>query len=208
MFNFDSASLQINKDEILKYITELQILERYCSNYNGIDTSFKSEFYSDKNGSCRIIISASGIPYYKDYGNGDYFLAFDYVSRKYGSNYHETCNIIANDFGFLNNKPYEQLVEFTPTAIASNVFTYASHGFKTGQAVKFKTLGTISGDASPLAFPTSHATDVTATTTQVTFRVNAGTAGNVYPIEVKIVTSAGDTDSRHFRIICEDKQLR
>jgi hypothetical protein len=99
MFNFDSASLQINKDEILKYITELQILERYCSNYKSIDTSFKSEFYSDKNGSCRIIISASGIPYYKDYGNGDYFLAFDYVSRKYGSSYHETCNIIANDFG-------------------------------------------------------------------------------------------------------------
>ena len=69
------------------------------------------------------------------------------------------------------------------------------------------TLGTISGDASPLAFPTSHATDVTATTTQVTFRVNAGTAGNVYPIEVKIVTSAGDTDSRHFRIVVKDKHL-
>jgi hypothetical protein len=99
MFSFDNASLQITKDEILKYITELQILERYCSNYKSIDTSFKSEFYSDKNGSCRIIISASGIPYYKDYGNGDYFLAFDYVSRKYSSNYHETCNIIANDFG-------------------------------------------------------------------------------------------------------------
>jgi hypothetical protein len=103
MFNFDNASLQITKDEILKYITELQILERYCSNYKSIDTSFKSEFYSDKNGSCRIIISASGIPYYKDYGNGDYFLAFDYVSRKYGSNYHETCNIIANDFGLKNS---------------------------------------------------------------------------------------------------------
>ncbi len=67
MFNFDNASLQITKDEILKYITELQILERYCSNYKSIDSSFKSEFYSDKNGSCRIIISASGIPYYKDY---------------------------------------------------------------------------------------------------------------------------------------------
>ena len=70
------------------------------------------------------------------------------------------------------------------------------------------TLGTISGDGSPLAFPTSHATDVTATTTKVTFRVNAGTAGNVYPVEIKVVTSAGDTDVRHFRIICEDKQLR
>jgi len=69
------------------------------------------------------------------------------------------------------------------------------------------TLGTISGDASPLAFPTSHTVDVSATTTQVTFRVNAGTAGNVYPVEVKIVTSAGDTDSRHFRIICKDKGL-
>ena len=69
------------------------------------------------------------------------------------------------------------------------------------------TLGTISGDASPLAFPTSHATDVSATTTKVTFRVNAGTAGNVYPVEVKIVTSAGDTDVRHFRIICKDKGL-
>ena len=99
MFNFDSASLQITKEEILKYITELQILERYCSNYQSLDSSFKSEFYSDKNGSCRIVISASGIPYYTDYGNGDYFLAFDYVSRKYGSSYHETCNIIANDFG-------------------------------------------------------------------------------------------------------------
>jgi hypothetical protein len=103
MFNFDSASLQITKDEILKYITELQILERYCSNYKSIDSSFKSEFYNDRNASCRIVISASGIPYYKDFGNGDYFLAFDYVSRKYGSNYHETCNIIANDFGLKNS---------------------------------------------------------------------------------------------------------
>jgi hypothetical protein len=121
MFNFDNASLQITKDEILKYITELQILERYCSNYKSIDTSFKSEFYSDKNGSCRIIISASGIPYYKDYGNGDYFLAFDYVGRKYGSSYHETCNIIANDFGLkrtnLSVTPQLLLANDTPKLV-------------------------------------------------------------------------------------------
>lgn len=121
MFNFDNANLQITKEEILKYITELQILERYCSNYQSIDSSFKSEFYSDKNGSCRIVISASGIPYYTDYGNGDYFLAFDYVSRKYGSNYHETCNIIANDFGLkrtnLNVTPQLLLVNDTPKLV-------------------------------------------------------------------------------------------
>jgi len=121
MFNFDNASLQITKEEILKYITELQILERYCSNYQSLDSSFKSEFYSDKNGSCRIVISASGIPYYTDYGNGDYFLAFDYVSRKYGSNYHETCNIIANDFGLkrtnLSVTPQLLLVNDTPKPV-------------------------------------------------------------------------------------------
>jgi len=121
MFNFDNASLQITKEEILKYITELQILERYCSNYQSLDSSFKSEFYTDKNGSCRIVISASGIPYYTDYGNGDYFLAFDYVSKKYGSNYHETCNIIANDFGLkrtnLSVTPQLLLVNDTPKLV-------------------------------------------------------------------------------------------
>lgn len=115
MFNFDSASLQITKDEILKYVTELQILERYCSNYNSLESSFKSEFYNDRNASCRIVISASGIPYYKDFGNGDYFLAFDYVSRKYGSNYHETCNIVANDFGLKDSN-----FKVTPQLLLSN----------------------------------------------------------------------------------------
>lgn len=115
MFNFDNASLQITKDEILKYITELQILERYCTNYKSFDSSFKSEFYNDSNPSCRIQISGNGIPYYKDYGNGDYFLAFDYVGRKYGSNYHETCNIIANDFGLKRTN-----LSVTPQLLLSN----------------------------------------------------------------------------------------
>lgn len=121
MFNFDNASLQITKDEILKYITELQILERYCTNFRSLDSNFKSEFYNDTNPSCRIVVSASGIPYYKDYGNGDYFLAFDYVSRKYGSSYHETCNIIANDFGLkrtnLNVTPQLLMVNDSPKLV-------------------------------------------------------------------------------------------
>jgi len=69
------------------------------------------------------------------------------------------------------------------------------------------TAETISGDSAPLTHPNGHGTDVQATTTKVTFRVSGGTAGNVYPIEVKIATSAGDIDSRHFRIICKDKGL-
>lgn len=69
------------------------------------------------------------------------------------------------------------------------------------------TIGTISGDSAPLAFPTGSGTDVTISGTKVIFRLNAGTAGNIYPIEVKIVTSNGDTDSRHFRIVVKNKEL-
>jgi len=69
------------------------------------------------------------------------------------------------------------------------------------------TIGTISGDAAPLAFPTAPATDTSISGTKVIFRVNAGTAGNIYPIEVKIVTANGDTDARHFRIAVKNKEL-
>ena len=64
------------------------------------------------------------------------------------------------------------------------------------------TIGTITGDAAPLAFPTGAGTDVAI------FRVNAGTTGNIYPIEVKITTANGDTDARHFRIVVKDKGLQ
>ena len=69
------------------------------------------------------------------------------------------------------------------------------------------TLGTISGDSSPLAFPTNAATDTSISGTKVIFRVNAGTANNIYSVQVTVTTAEGDTDARHFRIIVKDKQL-
>jgi hypothetical protein len=70
------------------------------------------------------------------------------------------------------------------------------------------TIGTISGDLAPLAFPTGAGTDVNISGTKAIFRVNAGTAGNIYPIQVQITTANGDTDSRHFRIVVKDKGLQ
>jgi len=70
------------------------------------------------------------------------------------------------------------------------------------------TLGTITGDSAPLAFPTGAGTDVSISGTKVILRVNAGTAGNIYPIEVRITTADGDTDSRHFRIVVKNKELQ
>lgn len=69
------------------------------------------------------------------------------------------------------------------------------------------TLGTIANDASPLAFPTGAVADVTISGTRVIFRVHQGTANKIYPVEVSITTTNGDTDSRHFRIVVKDKGL-
>lgn len=68
------------------------------------------------------------------------------------------------------------------------------------------TIETISGDAAPLALPTGAGTDVTITGGITNIRLHAGTAGNVYNIRAKVVTSQGNHDARHFRIVVEDKQ--
>ncbi len=69
------------------------------------------------------------------------------------------------------------------------------------------TIETISGDASPLALPTDASTDVTITGALVNIRLNGGSAGNIYNVDVTIVTSNSDTDVRRFRIAITDKHL-
>lgn len=70
------------------------------------------------------------------------------------------------------------------------------------------TISAISGDASPLAFPTNVATDVSVSAgVLVNVRVEGGSVGNVYTIKVSIETSQGDTDARSFRIKVEEKTL-
>jgi len=100
MFNFSDAYIPITLDEIKLRVSDYDIFKKYCSNFEEIDRSFLSEFYNDTKASCRVLQSASGGLYYKDYGNGDYFHPFDYVKYKYSCNsMHEVLNIVANDFG-------------------------------------------------------------------------------------------------------------
>lgn len=66
---------------------------------------------------------------------------------------------------------------------------------------------TISGDSSPLGFPTDQATDVTVSGNQVNIRLSGGTSGNVYNVDTTIVTQNGDTDVRRFRIVVGPKHL-
>jgi hypothetical protein len=70
------------------------------------------------------------------------------------------------------------------------------------------TIQTITGDSSPLRFPTNAATDVIITGAAVVgIRLIGGTTDNIYNVDVKIVTEDGDTDSRRFRVIIGPKHL-
>jgi hypothetical protein len=68
------------------------------------------------------------------------------------------------------------------------------------------TIETITDDAAPLALPTNAGTDVTITGAITNIRLSGGTDGNIYNIKAKVVTSQGNTDARHFRIVVGDKQ--
>jgi len=63
------------------------------------------------------------------------------------------------------------------------------------------TAETISGDASPLTIDSTSNTDYLATAF-----ISAGTAGNVYNVEYRIVTDNSKQDSRNIRIKVLERQ--
>lgn len=65
----------------------------------------------------------------------------------------------------------------------------------------------ITGDASPLQLPTDAATDVVIAGAVVNVRLEGGTSGNEYDIDITINTANGDTDVRRFRIVIGPKHL-
>ena len=70
------------------------------------------------------------------------------------------------------------------------------------------TIETITGDLTPLAFPTNEATDVTKSDTSVTIRLSAGSTGNVYQIATTVTTDSGDIDTRRFRVVVKENTLQ
>lgn len=102
--DFEGAGIKVTMSDILKKISEFDIFKRYCSNFEEVDVSFCSEFRTDNSPSCRVYINPSNRLMYKDFGNGDIFSCWDYVMAKYGCQYPEAINIVANDFNIGSNK--------------------------------------------------------------------------------------------------------
>lgn len=98
MFQANDIYPHIKTSDIFSKISEYDIFKKYCSNFKELDKSFLSEFYKDKNPSCRITQSKSNALYYKDYGTGDGYNCFKYIMFKYSCSFQESLLIICNDF--------------------------------------------------------------------------------------------------------------
>lgn len=112
--NFNDIQDEITKEEILSKITELDIFQRYSSNFRGLGISFCSEFRQDKTPSCQITDKFTKL-LYKDFGNGESLDCWNYIMKKYNCNYYECLNIIASDF-----KIREIKTTISPRIILSN----------------------------------------------------------------------------------------
>jgi len=76
-----------------------------------------------------------------------------------------------------------------------------------GLASVTASISTITGDATPLRFPTNAGTDVGISGTKTQIRLSGGTVGKSYTIRITITTTDGDTDTRQFRVIVNNKEL-
>ena len=99
-------------------------------------------------------------------------------------------------------------IEKDPTANVTYGLDFSDY-VEAGDAVATSvvTIETISGDSSPIEFPSNAGTDVNVNANLVSIRLRNGTSGNVYNIAVKITTNNGNIDSRHFRIVVQDRQF-
>lgn len=93
-------------------------------------------------------------------------------------------------------------IEKDPYAVLDYTLDW-TNWMPTGETISSITVNveTISGDATPLAIDSSTNTDYL-----VTAFISAGTAGNIYNVEYRIVTSGSKQDSRNIRIKVAERQ--
>lgn len=105
----------VTLNEIYSKVSEIELWRYYCQNFEELDKPFISELYNDTNPSCRIRKNKIGKLYYKDFGEGHYFVnIIEYLKAKYGSNFKESIDIIATDFKIRNiNIPVNKTIKIT-----------------------------------------------------------------------------------------------
>jgi hypothetical protein len=104
MFDLKEAYSNITLEDIYNKVSDYQLWKYYCKNFEELDKSFKSEFYTDSNPGCRIYTSTNNKLRYKDFGTGENYSVIEYIQKKYNCTFKECLNIISNDFNISNNQ--------------------------------------------------------------------------------------------------------
>lgn len=94
---FAYGERSLTKENILQKIDSFQLFRTYCPGFTTIDRMFSSEFREDSKPSCHIIMWKGDL-YYKDFGEKQGYRIFDYLKRKFNTNYSEVLQKINNDF--------------------------------------------------------------------------------------------------------------
>ena len=94
---FTTSENLLTKTNILRQVDSYQLFKAYCKGFKGFDVMFKSEFRKDSRPSCHIVMWEGDL-LYKDFGEHDGYRIFDYIARKFSTDFQGALQKINTDF--------------------------------------------------------------------------------------------------------------
>ena len=122
----------LTKEKLYNSISQEDIFKRYIPNFKSVGTKFKSDLRDDPQPSC-IITPYNGVLWYKDFGTDNKAVdSVGYVRLKYGLDYNEALQYIANDFNYKESTEIKSLpkLEAIPTKYEFKVRNYQPRDFE------------------------------------------------------------------------------
>ena len=94
---FISGEKSLSKENIVRQLDTYQLFKAYCTNFKEIDQMFKSEFRKDDTPSCHIIMWKGDL-LYKDFGEKSSYRIFDYIAKKFQTDFKGALETVNRDF--------------------------------------------------------------------------------------------------------------
>jgi len=94
---FTSGEKSLTKENILAELDSYQLFKTYCPEFRELDRMFKSEFRKDRKPSCHIIVWKGDL-LYKDFGEKGGYRIFDYIAKKFDTDYYGALKKVNEDF--------------------------------------------------------------------------------------------------------------
>jgi len=104
VFNTKDSLAVVNKEDIYRCVTELDLFKYYVTPFKVINRTFKSELRADRTPSAAVRISKAGRAFYVDFSLDISYTPIDYVMEKYNLKYPAALRKIVSDFKLLDGK--------------------------------------------------------------------------------------------------------